>query len=90
MTTQHDKAKRWAFPPTVMLLPVPAMVAVSLWLIEPTLLLILGAVFCLCVFIAIPFVRTLRMIFVGTTVIAIVLSIALTNWPMRADVNISI
>ena len=72
-----------------MFLPVAAMVAASLSFVEPILLWILGAVFCLCVFVAIPFVRNLRMIFVGTTVIAIILSIALTNWPMRAAFAIS-
>ena len=72
-----------------MFLPVAAMVAASLSFVEPILLWILGAVFCLCVFVAIPFVRNLRMIFVGTTVIAIVLSVAVTNWPLRAVFSMS-
>ena len=76
-------------PPTAMFLPVAAMVAASPWFVEPILMQILGVVLCVCVFIAILFALTLRMSLVGTTVIAIVLSIVLTNWPMRAAFAIS-
>ena len=99
MTNQPNTRTRWRprldfvlerdLPSIVMFVPVAPMVTASLYFIEPMLLWILGACACLCVFIVILFARNLRMIFAGTTVIAIVLSIALTSWPLCAVFSLS-
>ena len=67
-----------------MFLPVGAMIAASLLVVEPVLLWLLGALFCLGLFFSFPFMRDLRKMFVGTAIIGIILSVALTNWPLRA------
>lgn len=74
---QRGLQRRW-----LLLLPIVTMVLASLFHAEPMVLKALGGLLCVCVFACIPLAKTTRMIFAGTTVIAIILSITLTNWPL--------
>ena len=67
------------------------MVVASLWPIDLPLLKILGALLAVCVFVAVLFVKTIRMVLAGTTVIAVVLSIGgLVGWGVSKIVRMSV
>ena len=70
-------------------LPIPVMVVSSLWFVHPDLLKLLGTVLCVVIFVIVVFSRSVRMMLVGTTVIAVILSIATSNWPLMAAFNSS-
>jgi len=58
---------------------------------EIDLLKILGALLAVCVFVAVLFVKTIRMVLAGTTVIAVVLSIGgLVGWGVSKIVRMSV
>jgi hypothetical protein len=67
-----------------MCLAAAALIAASIWLLEPISLQLLCVVVCAGVFYAMLFALNRRVILVAASVIAIVLSVAATHWPLRA------
>ncbi len=64
----------------------PAFVAIlaSLWPLEPISLALTCTLLGLCTFVSVLCVRSLRHLFAGITTLAILLSVATSNWPLQA------
>jgi hypothetical protein len=69
----------------------PAFLAIlaSLYPFEPSLLILTCILLGYIIIVGLIFVRSLRQLFAGITTIAILLSVATSNWPLRAAYTLS-
>ena len=82
--SQQGNPRAYPTPLFVLLFPVGVMLAGSVCLLQPVFLRLLAVLFCPLVLLATVYARSLRTMFVATAVMAVVLSIARSNWPVRA------